>query len=185
VAGRPAPTLWSCCADTPVGRLTLIAGDSGVSRVLWPGEAVPGGVKPGSHPVLADTEHQIGEYFAGTRTAFELPLDLRGTAFQRSAWLALQSIPFATTRTYGAQARRLGRPDGARAVGSANARNPLPIVLPCHRLIGARGALTGFAGGLEVKRALLEHEARMQARAGEASAGSARMRTSRVPRQRT
>jgi methylated-DNA-[protein]-cysteine S-methyltransferase len=185
VPGPPALSLSSISTDTPVGRLTLVAGDAGLTRVLWPGEPSPAGVAPGSHPVLAAAERQIAEYFAGARAAFDLPLALGGTAFQRSAWLDLQTVLFATTRTYGDQARRLGRPNGARAVGAANARNPLPIVLPCHRLVGAGGALTGFAGGLEVKGALLEHEARVQAGAAAASAGSARTRTSPAPRPRT
>ncbi|MEA2246636.1 MAG: methylated-DNA-[protein]-cysteine S-methyltransferase [Solirubrobacteraceae bacterium] len=170
---------------TPVGRLTLVAGDAGLSHVLWPRDAPPARATERQHPVLAEAERQLQEYFAGARTAFELPLDVGGTAFQRSAWLALQSIPFAATRTYGAQARRLGCAAGARAVGAANARNPVPIVLPCHRLVGADGALTGFAGGLDVKRALLEHEARVHAGAGAAWAGSARTRRSPAPRPRT
>lgn len=99
---------------------------------------------------------QLDEYFAGTRTRFELPLDLRGTEFQRRAWLALAEIPYGESRTYAEQARLLRT--GARAVGGANARNPLPIVIPCHRLVGTDGGLTGFGGGLELKRRLLEHE---------------------------
>jgi methylated-DNA-[protein]-cysteine S-methyltransferase len=168
--------------ETPVGRLTLVAGDRGLRRVLWPGETPPAGAGAGPHPVLDAAAGQLEEYFAGRRTAFELPLDLRGTAFQLDAWLALAAIPYATTRSYGAQAERLGRPGAARAVGAANARNPLPIVLPCHRLVGARGALTGFAGGLAVKRALLEHEARV---AGAAAAGTSRTHTSPGRRPRT
>jgi methylated-DNA-[protein]-cysteine S-methyltransferase len=99
---------------------------------------------------------QLDEYFAGTRTRFELPLDLAGTAFQRRAWLALAEIPYGTTRSYAEQARLLQT--GARAVGSANARNPLPIVLPCHRLVGTNGSLTGYGGGLELKEQLLRLE---------------------------
>ena len=105
------------------------------------------------------------------------------TEFQRRAWLALAEIPYGTTRSYGEQARELGVPRAARAVGAANGRNPLSIVLPCHRLIGASGALTGFSGGLDVKRALLDHEAATAAGAG--AAGNARTRTSRAPRRRT
>jgi methylated-DNA-[protein]-cysteine S-methyltransferase len=113
--------------------------------------------------VLAAAEEQLREYFAGDRLSFELPLDLVGTAFQRTAWLALASIPYGSTVSYGEQARRLGHPRAARAVGAANGRNPLAIVLPCHRLVGADGRLTGYGGGLEAKRALLEHEARVLA----------------------
>ena len=168
--------------DTPVGLLTLVAGDAGLRRLLWPGEPAPAAADPGVHPVLAAATAQLDEYFAGARTAFELPLDLAGTAFQRRAWLELAAIPYGTTRSYSAQAERLGRPGAARAVGAANARNPLPIVLPCHRLVGARGALTGFAGGLAVKHALLAHEARV---AGAAAAGTSRMRTSPARPRRT
>jgi methylated-DNA-[protein]-cysteine S-methyltransferase len=167
---------------TPVGRLTLVAGDEGLQRVLWPGEAPPDGARAGAHPVLTAAAEQIEQYFADARTAFELPLDVAGTAFQRRAWLELAAIPYGTTRSYGAQAERLGRPGAARAVGVANARNPLPIVLPCHRLVGARGALTGFAGGLEVKRGLLAHEARV---AGAAAAGTSRTRMSPARSRRT
>jgi methylated-DNA-[protein]-cysteine S-methyltransferase len=109
--------------------------------------------------VLAAAARQLEEYFAGERTAFELPLDLEGTRFQRAAWLALAEIPYGETVSYGEQARRLGRPHAVRAVGAANGRNPVPIVLPCHRVVGSDGSLTGFGGGLDVKRALLDHEA--------------------------
>jgi methylated-DNA-[protein]-cysteine S-methyltransferase len=149
--------------ETPVGRLTLLAGPAGVREVLWPGERPPPDTLAGTHPALELAAEQIGEYFAGERRAFRLPLDLVGTPFQRRAWLALASIPFGTSLSYGDQARRLGHPRAVRAVGAANARNPVPIVLPCHRLVGADGSLTGFGGGLDVKRTLLEHEARVLA----------------------
>jgi methylated-DNA-[protein]-cysteine S-methyltransferase len=142
--------------DTPVGRLGLVASERGLRRVLWPGEPGAGG----DETVLAAAAAQLREYFAGSRRAFDLPLDLEGTAFQRRAWLALAEIPYGETRSYGEQARRLGAPKAARAVGAANGANPVPIVLPCHRLVGADGSLTGFGGGLDVKRRLLEHEAR-------------------------
>ena len=109
--------------------------------------------------MLAVAAAQLSEYFAGTRQEFDLPLDLDGTAFQRRAWTALAKIPYGETRSYGEQARRLGVPRAARAIGAANGANPLPIVLPCHRLVGADGSLTGFGGGLETKRWLLEFEA--------------------------
>ena len=134
--------------------------------------------------MLDEAARQLVEWFAGARTVFDLPLDLSAaTAFQRRAWLALAEIPYATTRSYGEQAGVLGMPRSARAVGAANGRNPLSIVLPCHRLIGANGALTGFSGGLEVKRALLEHEAATAARAE--AAGSSRTHTSRARPRRT
>jgi methylated-DNA-[protein]-cysteine S-methyltransferase len=170
--------------DTPIGPLTLVASDAGLRSVLFAGQAPPPGVTAGREPVLDEAARQLREWFAGARTTFDLPLDLDGaTAFQRRAWLALAAIPYATTRSYGEQARIIGAPRAARAVGAANGRNPLPVVLPCHRLVGAGGALTGFGGGLDVKRALLAHEAATAARA--AGAGSARTRTSPVPPPRT
>jgi methylated-DNA-[protein]-cysteine S-methyltransferase len=144
--------------ETPVGRLWLVGSDAGLSGVLWPGSP-PEGVPDGGHPVLEAARAQLEEYFAGERRSFDLPLDLHGTEFQRRAWLALADIPYGETRSYGEQARLLGVPRAARAVGAANGRNPVSIVLPCHRVIGAGGGLTGFGGGLAVKRALLELEA--------------------------
>jgi methylated-DNA-[protein]-cysteine S-methyltransferase len=144
--------------ETPVGTLTLVAGDLGLRAVLFPGEAPPAGAVGGAHPLLASAKQQLQEYFTGERRTFELPLDLVGTPFQRRCWLALSSIPYGTTISYGEQARRLGHPRAARAVGAANAWNPISIVLPCHRIVGATGALTGYGGGLDAKRLLLEHE---------------------------
>jgi methylated-DNA-[protein]-cysteine S-methyltransferase len=141
--------------DTPIGTLGLVATDAGLSRVLWKGKRLP----EASCAVLDDTAEQLESYFAGELTAFELPLDLDGTDFQRKCWLALATIPYGQTVSYGEQARRLGLgPDAARAVGAANGQNPLPLVLPCHRVIGADRSLTGFGGGLPLKRFLLEHE---------------------------
>ena len=108
--------------------------------------------------VLALLATQLAQYFAGNRRTFEIPLDPVGTAFQLRAWQALRDIPYGQTRSYAEQARAIGKPTAVRAVGAANGRNPLPIVVPCHRVIGADGALTGFAGGLHRKRALLELE---------------------------
>jgi methylated-DNA-[protein]-cysteine S-methyltransferase len=170
--------------DTPIGTLTLVAGDAGVRAVLFDGVEPPPGASVASDPVLDAAAEQLREWFAGARTAFDLPLDLdRATAFQRRAWLALAEIPYGTTRSYGDQASVIGAPRAARAVGAANGRNPLPVVLPCHRLVGADGALTGFGGGLHVKRALLAHEAATAARAG--AAGTTRTRTSPAPPPRT
>ena len=145
--------------DTPIGKLTVVAADTGIRRILWDGEAPPEGSIEGAGSILDSAVTQIREYFAGTRTTFDLPLDLGGTPFQQKVWLELGSIPFGTTITYGEQARRVGRPQAARAVGAANGRNPVPVVLPCHRVIGSGGALTGFGGGLDTKRSLLRHEA--------------------------
>jgi methylated-DNA-[protein]-cysteine S-methyltransferase len=146
----------SRAVDTPIGTLGLVGTDAGLSSVLWTtkGLALDGGCA-----VLDDAAAQLERYFAGELTAFDLPLDLDGTEFQRACWLALSTIPYGQTVSYGEQARRLGLgPDAARAVGAANGQNPLPLVLPCHRVIGADGSLTGFGGGLHVKRFLLEHE---------------------------
>jgi methylated-DNA-[protein]-cysteine S-methyltransferase len=142
--------------DTPIGPLGLVASDTGLEAVLFDGRRV----RPeGTSPVLDEAGRQLEAYFAGDLVAFDLPLELHGTEFQRGCWLALATIPYGQTVSYGEQARRLGLgPDAARAVGAANGRNPLPIVLPCHRVIGADGSLTGFGGGLPVKRFLLEHE---------------------------
>jgi methylated-DNA-[protein]-cysteine S-methyltransferase len=142
--------------DTPVGPLGLVASDGGLRAVLFGG----GGLRPeGTSAVLDEAARQLSAYFAGDLVAFDLPLELGGTDFQRRCWLALATIPYGQTVSYGEQARRLGLgSDAARAVGAANGRNPVPIVLPCHRVVGADGSLTGFGGGLHVKRFLLERE---------------------------
>jgi methylated-DNA-[protein]-cysteine S-methyltransferase len=148
---------------SPVGALTLVAGARGLAAILWEDDR-PGRVKLGvmeerpDHPVLAEAEAQLREYFAGTRTRFDLSLDAEGTDFQKRVWAQLLAIPFGETRTYGEIARAIGSPNAVRAVGGANGRNPLSIVAPCHRVIGGNGTLTGFAGGLEAKRYLLALE---------------------------
>lgn len=144
--------------DTPIGRLSVVAAEAGIRRILWEGQALPDGAIEAGHETLDAAVSQIREYFAGARTCFDLPLDLVGTPFQQKVWLELASIPFGTTISYGEQARRVGRPKAMRAVGAANGRNPVPVVLPCHRVIGSTGALTGFGGGLDMKRTLLDHE---------------------------
>jgi methylated-DNA-[protein]-cysteine S-methyltransferase len=116
-----------------------------------------------SHPILLETERQLGEYFAGARTRFELPLELSGSEFQNKVWRALTEIPFGETRSYFDLANAIGSPKACRAVGAANANNPLPILIPCHRVIGADGTLTGFGGGLEAKAILLALETRAAA----------------------
>jgi methylated-DNA-[protein]-cysteine S-methyltransferase len=133
--------------------LQIVASERGLQRLEW-SEAAP--VGPPS--IVAAAQEQLAEYFAGRLRVFDLPLDPIGTDFQRRAWLALVEIPYGETRTYGEQARRLGLAHGARAIGGANARNPLPVVIPCHRLVGATGKLTGYAGGLERKAQLLDLE---------------------------
>jgi methylated-DNA-[protein]-cysteine S-methyltransferase len=142
--------------ETPIGPLGLIASDTELQAVLFDGDRI---LPDGSSPVLDEAARQLDAYFEGELMSFELPVELNGSEFQRSCWLALASIPYGQTVSYGEQARRLGLGnDAARAVGAANGQNPLPIVLPCHRVIGADGSLTGFGGGLDVKRFLLEHE---------------------------
>jgi len=142
--------------DSPIGPLGLIASDTALQAVLFDGRRIRA---EGGSPVLAEAARQLDAYFDGDLLTFDVPLDLHGTEFQCRCWLALASIPYGQTVSYGDQAIRLGLASGAaRAVGAANGRNPLPIVLPCHRVIGATGSLTGFGGGLDVKRFLLEHE---------------------------
>lgn len=146
----------STVVDSPIGPLGLVATHNGLASVRFHAHAFP---SEGTSPVLDDAEEQIASYFAGELIAFDLPLDLDGSEFQRRCWLALATIPYGQTVSYGEQARRLGHgPEKARAVGAANGQNPLPLVLPCHRVIGADGSLTGFGGGLPMKRFLLEHE---------------------------
>jgi methylated-DNA-[protein]-cysteine S-methyltransferase len=142
--------------ETRIGRLGLVGSDAGLAQVLWSARGLP--LDDGCD-VLDEAASQLESYFAGDLTDFDVPLDLEGTEFQRRCWLALATIPYGQTVSYGEQARRLGLgPDAARAVGAANGQNPVPLVLPCHRVIGADGSLTGFGGGLELKRFLLEHE---------------------------
>jgi methylated-DNA-[protein]-cysteine S-methyltransferase len=151
---------------SPVGVLKIVANETTLVAILWEKERqgrVPlsaATLQP-RHPILKETVRQLREYFAGKRTEFELPLDPAGTAFQKRAWQALRRIPFGETRSYAEQAKRIGNPKACRAVGAANGRNPLSIVVPCHRVIGSDGSLTGFAGGESVKRHLLELERRV------------------------
>lgn len=148
---------------SPVGRLTVVASATGLVAILWEDDdpqrvRLAGMIHDDAHPILVATESQLQEYFAGQRTTFFIPLDLRGTEFQQEVWRALQAIPFGATRSYGEIATELGRPSASRAVGAANGRNPISIIVPCHRVIGASGKLTGFAGGLEAKAHLLRLE---------------------------
>ena len=146
--------------DSPIGVLTLVASDEGLRKVLWEGQAeqVGDATLAEFHPILAAASAQLAEYFAGDRVEFDLSLDLIGTDFQKAAWLALADIPYGETSSYGEQAERIGRTGAFRAVGAANSKNPIPIVLPCHRIVGADGSLTGFAGGLAMKQRLLALE---------------------------
>ena len=141
--------------DTPIGTLWLEADGSGLSSIAFGG---PPGPASGD-ALLREAESQLRAYFAAELTRFDLPLSPRGTEFQRRVWDAVARVPYGTTTTYSAVATALGRPSACRAVGAANGRNPLPIVVPCHRVVGASGALTGYGGGLARKRALLDLEA--------------------------
>ncbi len=153
---------------SPVGILKLVAGEQGLVAILWENDD-PERVRLGAleempdHPVLKRAAEQLAGYFAGELQAFDIPLDLRGTDFQRNVWHALLTIPFGETRTYGEIARQIDRPNASRAVGAANGRNPISIIAPCHRVIGSNGALTGFAGGLDAKRYLLRLEGSTEA----------------------
>lgn len=143
----------------------MVASETGLVAILWPAEdpgRVPGvvGATASDTALLNRITTQLREYFGGERTAFDVPLDLRGTPFQVKAWHALATIPFGETVSYKQQADRIGAPTAVRAIGAANGRNPASIVLPCHRVIGSNGSLTGFAGGLDAKRSLLSFEQR-------------------------
>ncbi len=158
-----------CEYASPVGMLTIVADDEGLQAVWWPDDARlthTGELQP-DHPVLAQATAELDEYFTGRRTTFDVPLDPTGTDFQRAAWAVLRTIPYAQTMTYAQQAARLGDPAKARAVGAANGRNPISIIVPCHRVVGASGALTGFAGGLDAKQWLLQFERDTASRSGQ------------------
>jgi methylated-DNA-[protein]-cysteine S-methyltransferase len=142
----------------PMGTLALVASDEGLEQVRFDGTPPPDAIPGNGHPILKETIRQLNAYFARELREFSLPLVLKGTAFQVRVWRALQQIPYGTTRTYAEQARAIGTPDAVRAVGAANGRNPIPIVIPCHRVIGSNGKLTGFGGGLPLKRYLLDLE---------------------------
>jgi methylated-DNA-[protein]-cysteine S-methyltransferase len=146
-------------ADSPVGELLLVGDGESLRALRFAGG---GAVPPGAREDASAFEvalRQLGEYFAGERRAFDVPLDLRGSDFQRAVWAALLEIPYGETASYGDIARRVGRPGKARAVGRANGSNPVAVIVPCHRVIGADGTLTGYGGGLERKRLLLDLEA--------------------------
>lgn len=148
---------------TPVGELKLVANGSRLAAILWENDK-PDRVRLGpmreapNNPILMRTAQQLREYFAGTRNRFDLELEFAGTEFQKKVWAALLTIPFGETRSYSEIARQIGNPSAVRAVGAANGKNPISIVAPCHRVIGASGKLTGFAGGLEAKEQLLTLE---------------------------
>ena len=149
--------------DSPVGVLKLVANDISLIAVLWENET-PNRVRLAElienkqHPILLETKKQLSEYFEGQRKIFDLPLDFEGTEFQQKVWQALLTIPFGETRSYKDIAEQIGNVKAVRAVGAANGKNPISIIAPCHRVVGANGKLVGFAGGLENKDILLKIE---------------------------
>lgn len=148
--------------DSPLGELTLAAAGDGLTGVYFDGHRrgpSPNALGERDDTGFAEVRRQLEEYFAGRRTRFDLPLAARGDTFQQRVWALLREIPYGETRSYGQLARELGDPALARAVGAANGRNPLSVIVPCHRVVGADGSLTGYAGGLERKRQLLDLEA--------------------------
>ena len=148
--------MYSALIPSPIGPLYAEADDEGLTCLYTDGHRFHADAEPDSDGRFAALRQQLDEYFAGTRTTFDVPLSSHGTPFEQRVWAALRAIPYGETRTYGELARELG--SSARAVGRANGRNPISIVVPCHRVVGADGSLTGYAGGLEAKRALLDHE---------------------------
>jgi methylated-DNA-[protein]-cysteine S-methyltransferase len=148
-------------ADSPLGRILLVADDRGLVRISFQAGSAAIRPDPGwrrRDEPLAEARRQLRAYFAGELRAFDLPLAPRGTPFQQAVWRAVRAIPYGATASYADVARRIGRPAATRAVGAANGANPLPIVIPCHRVVGARGRLTGYAGGIHLKDALLARE---------------------------
>ena len=146
-----------CLFDTPVGQMALAGEGDAISRLYLPGLPLPR-LASRETPLLARGREELLEYLAGARRDFDLPLAPQGTPFQQRVWAALREIPYGQTRSYRELALAAGSPRGYRAVGMANHRNPIPILIPCHRVVGADGSLTGYAGGLELKRKLLELE---------------------------
>ncbi|UIJ76345.1 MULTISPECIES: methylated-DNA--[protein]-cysteine S-methyltransferase [unclassified Acinetobacter] len=149
--------------NSPVGQLKLVAHETALVAVLWENEntnrvGLAALVEDLQHPILLKTAQQLNEYFAGKRQQFDLPLDFEGTAFQQQVWQALLTIPFGETRSYKQIAEQIGNVKAVRAVGAANGKNPISIIAPCHRVVGANGKLVGFAGGLENKEILLKIE---------------------------
>lgn len=148
--------MQSVVIETPIGHVGIESEDDRLTQVTFQARGPLDGIPRGG--VLAETARQLDAYFSQRLREFDLPLAPRGTAFQLNVWNALQKIPYGKTWSYADLAKRIGRPDAVRAVGAANGRNPLPIIIPCHRVIGSNGQLVGFGGGLPLKRWLLELE---------------------------
>lgn len=147
-----------CWRESPIGPLGVGEEDGAITLILFAGQQPPEGYREGETPLLEEAWAQLERYFAGELRQFSLPLAPAGTPFQQAVWRALEEIPYGETRSYGEIAGWVGRPKASRAVGAANHRNPIPIVIPCHRVIGAGGTLTGYGGGLDRKRLLLDLE---------------------------
>ena len=149
--------------DSPVGELTIYANEKGLVAIDWPTQSrdvQPESKSSAAHSLVEQARSELDAYFAGRLTRFSTPVDPEGTDFQQQVWQALCAIPYGETSTYGQLAIDLGQPNGSRAVGAATGRNPIPIIIPCHRLLGSNGKLTGFAGGLPAKQQLLALESR-------------------------
>jgi methylated-DNA-[protein]-cysteine S-methyltransferase len=147
--------------ESPIGELLLLGDGEVLHGLYMQAGRKPVRIRPAwqrDDAAFADAREQLAEYFAGERTSFDLPMQLEGSAFQRTVWHALTRIPYGQTISYGELARRIGRPDLARAVGTANGQNPIAVIVPCHRVIGSDGKLVGYGGGLENKRLLLDLE---------------------------
>jgi methylated-DNA-[protein]-cysteine S-methyltransferase len=155
--GQMSAALAMMAVRSPIGVLRLYAADDELVGLYLPVQPAPPGIERPSE-VLARTAAQLAEYFAGQRRVFDVALAPRGTEFQRAVWRKLRTIPLGETRSYGELARALGRPSASRAVGAANGKNPISIIVPCHRVVGSTGHLTGYAGGVPAKRWLLDHE---------------------------
>lgn len=147
-----------CWRESPIGPLGVGEEDGAITLILFAGQQPPEGYREGETPLLEEAWAQLERYFTGELRQFSLPLAPAGTPFQQAVWRALEEIPYGETRSYGEIAGQVGRPKASRAVGAANHRNPIPIVIPCHRVIGAGGTLTGYGGGLDRKRLLLDLE---------------------------
>jgi methylated-DNA-[protein]-cysteine S-methyltransferase len=155
-------TLKYTTATSPIGKLLLVGDEHGLHRLDMQEGRRPTAIDSRwvrSEEPFEEVERELAEYFGGARRSFEIPLALAGTPFELEVWRALREIPYGETISYGELARRIGEPGGARAVGVANGRNPIAVIVPCHRVIGSNGALTGYGGGLERKRLLLDLEA--------------------------
>lgn len=146
--------LYSCRFETPIGILGISADENGITAIVFDGENLQGD----DNIYLKNARAQLSEYFSGKRRSFDIPLSLKGTGFQQKVWRELMKIPYGETRSYSSIAEAIGNPRAVRAVGMANNRNPVPIIIPCHRVVGKDGSLVGYAGGLEIKKYLIELE---------------------------